>query len=63
MLEMFQKIHVALPKTVGHIKKQQIVLTDMCVKWFMYKHKSKLLSMKSPRLSKDEKNKEDDIQK
>ena len=61
ILELFQKIPVALPKPVGYIKKQKMLLKDMGGKWFMDKHKSKLPPIKRPILSKVENNKEDDI--
>ena len=34
---MFHKIPIALPKSVGYIKKQQTLLTDIGGKWFMVK--------------------------
>ena len=36
-LELFQKIHVALPKPVGYINKQKMLLTYICGKWSMDK--------------------------
>ena len=53
ILELFQKIPVTLPKFADYIKKIQMLLTDIVVKWFMYKHKSKLPPIKSPRLIKE----------
>ena len=39
MIELFQKIPVALPKTVDYIKKLQTSLPCIGGKWFMEKHK------------------------
>ena len=59
--ELIQKVPFAIPKPVGCIKKRQMLLTKIDGKWFMKKHKSKLLPMKSLRQSKEKKNNEDNI--
>ena len=45
MIELFQKIPVALPKPADYLKKQKMPLKDICGKWFMEKHKSELPPM------------------
>ena len=53
MIELFHKIHVALPKPGDYMKKHTFLLTDIGGKWFMDKNKSKLSAMKILRLSKE----------
>ena len=53
IIELFQKISVALPKPVDYIKTQQIMFIDIGGKWFMDKHKLKLPPIKSTILSKE----------
>ena len=53
IIELFHKIHVALPKPGDYMKKHIFLLTDIGGKWFMAKHKSKLLPMKRPGLIKE----------
>ena len=55
MLDLFHRIPVALPKPVGYINKQQILLTDIGGKWFMDKHKSKLHSNSKSKTEKGRK--------
>ena len=61
MIDLLQKIPVALPKPVAFIKKQQMLLTDIGGKWFVDKYESKLPPMKRPKFSKEEKKKENNI--
>ena len=56
-IELFQKIHVVLPKPVDYMKKQKMLLTDKVIKWFMENHKSKLLTIRRSRLKKESQNK------
>ena len=63
MIELFQKIHVSLPKPVDYIKKQQMLLTYIGGKWFMEKHKSKIPPFERQILIKEAHNKEYDIKK
>ena len=63
IIELFQKIPAALPKTIDYMKKRKILLTDMGSKWFMEKHKSKPSPMKRPRLRKEANKKEYIIKK
>ena len=61
MLQLFQKIPFALPKTAGYIKKQHTLQADTGGKWFLGKQKSNLPPMKRPILIKVLNKKEDDI--
>ena len=53
MLELFQKIPVAIPNRVGFTKKLQILLTDIGGKCFMEKYESTLPPIKRTRMSKE----------
>ena len=63
MIELFQKIPVTLPKPVDYINKRKMLLTYIGGKLYIYKYKSKLHTMKRPRLREESQNKEDDIKK
>ena len=63
MIELFQKIPVTLPKPVDYINKQKMLFTYKGGNLYIYKYKSKLPTMKSPRLREESQNKEDDIKK
>ena len=63
ILELFLKIPFTLPKIVYFIKKRKMLLTGIGGKWFIYKNKSKNISIKRKRLSKESQKKADDILK
>ena len=57
MIELFQKILVALQKPVDYIKKGKMLLTDIGGEWSTKINKSKINPMKMPIVSKEVQNK------
>ena len=63
MIELFQKIPVALPKPVDYRKKLNFLLTCIGGERFIEKYKPKLPLVKSPTLRKEAQKKEGNIKK
>ena len=61
MIQLFQKIPVALPQPFDYKNKRQMLLKDIGGKWFMDKYKLKIPPMKKPIPSKEAQEKGDNI--